>query len=346
MSNAFRSASIERMKALASPEESERANLLGKLKSKYIANPKEGELREQLELILAHLTSDFHDEAFGVAVSGPSGAGKTTMVREALHSIKAFAPYRDEYNNPMNVYLRVRTPPACSMKTLGRRILRAAGYPLGDKEKSEGLIWTDVADTLRRKNCHILVFDEFQHALKAKQVKGPDHITDTVKAVMQEEDWPLYLIMVGVPEMLKLIELDPDDQVRRRVRTIHLEDVKDTDETINETASTLALLARSCSLRVAFPVRKKFIRRLMHGGLWRHGLIIQLIKMSIECALMERNGTLTSEHFIKGYKRLSDCDDDSNVFVSEDWEDIRREVTEEGTLTSTYTKRKKRDAAA
>lgn len=231
------------------------------------------------------------------------------------------------------------------MKTLGRRILKAAGYPLTDKKKSEEEIWTDVASILRRKNCHILVFDEFQHALKGKQVKGPDHITDTVKGVMQEETWPLYLIMVGVPEMLKFIELDLDDQARRRVRTVHLKDIVESDETIKETASTLALLTETCNLRVAFPVRKKFIRRLMHGGLWRHGLIIQLIKMSIECALMDRSGTLTMQHFIKGYQRLSDCEEASNIFVAEDWEHIRREATEHGKLTSSYTKRKQRAEA-
>lgn len=348
MTNLFRSAAIERMKARSSDDALHRAKLLGKLKAQYIAPPNEEELRAELELIRTHLTSGFHDEAYAIAVSGKSGAGKSTLVRETFESMEAFAPFEDEYGNTMNIYLRVRTPPDCSMKTLGRRILKAAGYPLSPgKQKTEQDIWDDVASILRRKNCHILVFDEFQHAVKAVQNKGVAHITDTVKGLTQEDNWPLYLVVVGVPQMLDFIDLDEDRQTRRRVRTIHLKDVADSEETVMETAQTLALLTGSCNLRVAFPVRKSFLRRLMHGGLWRHGLIIQLMKMSIECALMDPkcNGAMDLTHFAKGYQKLSDCDEDSNVFTATDWADIEREVDEEGKLTSSYSK-KKRGAAA
>lgn len=347
MSNGFQSAAIERMRSRSSSEALHRSRLLGKLKSMHVTTDKEDELRDHLEMIAAHLTSGVHDEGYAIAVSGKSGAGKSTLVRETLASMEVFEPFEDEYGNTMQIYLRVRTPSACSMKTLGRQILIAAGYPLSDKQMPESEIWNLVSSTLRRKNCHILVFDEFQHVLKATQNKGVTHITDTIKSLMQEDSWPLFLILVGVPEMLEFVERDGDRQASRRTRVLHLKDMEDADESVQEIVETLSLFTRSCDLRVAFPVQRNFIRRLMHGGLWRHGMIIQLIKMSIECALLDRDadGMIAMKHFIKGYQNLANCDDDSNVFIAKDWQDIEREVTEEGKLTPTYEKRKRGAAA-
>lgn len=348
MSNGFQSAAIQRMVSRSSSEALDRSKLLGKLKAMHISTSEEDQLRDHLEMIAAHLTSGVHDEGYAIAVSGKSGAGKSTLVRETLQSMEVFEPFEDEYGNTMHIYLRVRTPPACSMKALGRQILIAAGYPLTDKKMPETEIWNLVASTLRRKNCHILVFDEFQHALKATQNKGLTHITDTMKSLMQDDTWPLYLILVGVPQMLEFIELDGDRQASRRTRVLHLNDIEDTEESLQQTVQTLSLLTESCQLRVAFPVRRGFVRRLMHGGLWRHGMIIQLIKMSIECALLDKNakGTIAMDHFVNGYQNLSDCDPDSNVFVAEDWQSIDREVTDDGKLTATYTRIPNREAVA
>ena len=100
-------------------------------------------------------------------------------------------------------------------------------------------------------------------------------------------------------------------------------------------------LAKAAGLSFAFPLTEQFVRRTAHGGLWRFGMTIQLIKMSIEVALSDGDSgnDLKPEHFEKGYKRLSKCDVNSNVYVSKDWHLIWRQVTEKGNLTRTYTLR-------
>lgn len=348
-----------------------RAEALTALSNVYVETSRDKDLQMELEVIISHILNDNVKEGYAIMVVGPSGAGKTTLVNRCLDGTPELQPFV-HYDNEVQYCLRVATPSACSVKELGRAILEASGYPLA-KLPSEGDIWLTVRNRLPLKMHKIIFFDEFQHVLKGPKAKGAAHLTNQIKLLMQDRDWPVWLIFAGVPQINEFARRDEWLQMDRRIRPIQIDDLRDPvaphltqdvepppstskptaadqadqrsedddSNDIDNTRDILEAMARSCGLRVGFPLTDQFIRRLMHGGIWRFGLTNQIVKLSIECALWDEHGDgqLKFEHFCDGYRRISNCKPRSNVFQAPDWERIRRRVTKENKLTSGFSLR-------
>lgn len=329
--------SIDLLRSIATSGQLERARLLEELNSVYVTTDRDRQLDADIDIMLANMMNPSAREGYAVAVVGPPGAGKSKLVNSRLDAAPALALRDDGYGNPVEFCLRVQTPSACTAKSLGTAILKATGYPL-EREPPEDEIWNIVERRLQRKMHKIIFFDEFQHVLKGAKAKGGAHLTNKVKLMMQNPEWPLWIIVAGVPDTMEFVKRDEWFQMERRIRPLPIDDLEDVDGDIENTREILEALAETAELAVGFPLTTDFIRRLMHGGLWRFGMVIQLIKMSIETALWDDTcaGTLTPAHFVNGYKRISSCSKTSNVFISGDWHLIRREVTPLGKLTASY----------
>jgi len=314
-----------------------RAKVMREVELHHIRTEYDDRIDEELDLILAQIIGGNAAEGHAVFVTGASGAGKSTLVRRRLEAHPALEPYIDAYGNEKQIWLRVSTPPGCTMKGLGVQILQAAGYPMV-KPPSETEVWSMVKDMLRRKDYHMIFFDEFQHVLKANTQKGVTHTTDTVKALMQDPSWPVWLFLVGIPETLEVIRRDKDGQMERRSRRINIRDYDDDPNSLGRLAAVVQSFATAAELKVGFPVKTRFLRRLSHAGLNRFGMTIQLTKLAIEAAMndMDSGDALLVQHFAKGYRRMSDCEDEDNVFIAEDWHKIVREFASDGRLTKTF----------
>jgi predicted ATP-dependent serine protease len=162
---------LEHIRNKVGPRVQKRAALLSELELLHIRTEYDDRLDEEIELILSHIIGGNASEGYALFVTGMPGAGKSTIVRRRLEANPALEPYVDAYGNEKQIWLRVSTPAGCTMKDLGIRILRAAGYPMV-KPPSETEVWNLVRETLRRKEYHIIFFDEFQHVLKAPTQKG------------------------------------------------------------------------------------------------------------------------------------------------------------------------------
>ncbi|MFC5757967.1 TniB family NTP-binding protein [Rhizobium sp. GCM10022189] len=314
-----------------------RAELLAGLNEVYVQSDNDQELDMELDLFKSYILDPQVRDGYAVAVVGPSGAGKTTLVNQRLDSHPAFQKFDDGYGNTVQFAIRVQTPPACTPKSLGRAILGATGYDVV-RTPEETDLWPLVRRRLRAKMVKVIFFDEFQHVVMAPKAKGAAHVTNTVKELMQDPEWPLWIIVAGVPDVLDVIERDQWFQMARRVRTVEIDNLANDKNDIDNTREILKALAGSCRLKLGIPAGDEFMRRLMHGGLWRFGMTIQLIKMSIEVALFDNQatGNLFVGHFERGYKRLSNCSKDSNVFVVKHWHRIQRHVTKKGRISRSF----------
>lgn len=316
----------------------DRADVLKALDEVYVSTDSDEQLDMELELVVARILDPTAKEGYAVAVLGPSGAGKSTLVNRRLDAMKQFAPMDDGYGNEVQFCLRVQTPSSCTAKALGTAILKATGYPL-ERTPSEDDIWNIIRKRLRLKMHKVIFLDEFQHVLKGPKAKGGAHLTNTVKLLMQDPEWPVWLIVAGVPDVMQFVERDEWFQMERRVRPIEIDNLENAEGDIENMRAIVEAMVGPCRMELAFPTTDDFLRRLMHGGLWRFGMAVQLVKMSIEVALWDDNaaGELKLDHFVKGYKRLSNCGRDSNVFTAENWHLIERQVTPRGRLTPGYT---------
>ncbi|MBB3979583.1 ABC-type dipeptide/oligopeptide/nickel transport system ATPase component [Rhizobium azooxidifex] len=315
----------------------DRAKALEEVAAVYVMSDNDRKMTMELELIVADMLNQHSFEGYAVAVTGPSGSGKSTLVNTSLDEMDEFQPVDDGYGNEVQFCLRVSTPSSCSTKDLGIAILRASGYPLA-KPPNEGEIWNVVKNRLRAKMHKVLFLDEFQHALKKPGAKGAEHLANQIKLLMQDKEWPLWLIIAGMPDVMEFVNRDEWQQMDRRTREVPLDALTGSPETIENTKNMIGQLTDAAGLRLSAHTTDEFILRLQHGALWRFGLSIQLTKMSIEVALWDdgNEGTMKHEHFVEGYKRLSRCTRESNVFLSPDWRRITREVSRNGSLTRTF----------
>lgn len=320
-----------------------RSAILRELKSMHVLTEKDDELAKEIDVILAHIDAGNSAEGYALVLSGKSGAGKTTVLDYALDNNPSFAPFEDEHGNEMALCLRLKTPASCSVKTLGKAVLRATGYDL-QQYRDEEYIWDKVVKRLKLRQTCIIVLDEFQHVLNAPSGKGYLHLSDTVKNLMQVPGWPVWLILSGVPEIETFIERDPHKQTARRAPVVKVGDIDDDEYGREQIEEVLRAMAETCRCEVAFPLEGEFMRRLMHAGLFRLGMIIQIIKNAMErCmwddeALKPRENDeaeswyLAPRHFVEGYRRISNCAPDTNVFTAKEWWLIEREPDEDGEL--------------
>jgi hypothetical protein len=331
-------AGLAHIRATVTDNLAEKSALVRSLERFHVSTRYDKLLTLEVEKLLATILSDSAEEGYALAIVGKSGAGKTHAINHALDGHPAFKPFMVGVNE-LQICMRVRTPPVCSTKSLGVAILQHVGYPLSRTKLNEIEIWRLVREQLKRREIRIIYLDEAQHVLKTK--KNVTEVTDTIKSLMQDPTWPIWIIMSGIPEMLDVIEGDGDHQLERRSRVVRIGDLEAED--FPTIAAIVKAIASRVSFKIGFPLNTGFIHRLVHGGISRQGMVIQLIKLSIESAIWDpkeaEDRTVRFDHFVEGYGRLCDCGDDTNVFLVKEWQEIVREVSDDGKLTGELARR-------
>ncbi|MHC5231268.1 TniB family NTP-binding protein [Brucella sp. LJL56] len=276
--------------------------------------------QEQFQLLLdrrrAELAAGVVMETRGLAIIGASGSGKTTAVsRIFTHTPRLIikdpeSPRRDA------VSCQVSSP--ATLKFVGQTVLEALGYPLR-RNKTEMIIWAMVKQQMQAQRTLFLHLDEAQDLLRHQTPKGLQSVVRTLKSLMQNGDWPVSIILSGMPELKELLNHDP--QLGRRFFPIEFPKLHpdiDGDNAIQMTAS----YADRAGLGVSDHFDNRFAARLIHAADSEFGLIIELVIGAIEEALLSDARILEAKHFSYNFRRRSGCVNALNPFIAEDFERI------------------------
>lgn len=339
---------LAHIRATVSPDTEYRSRLLDDLKSIHIVTPDDDKIEAELDLLVASILAG-SSVAYALTITGKSGAGKSASLNRCLNAHPSFAPFEGRYNR-LSLSLRATTPPSTTLKTLGKELLQVSGYEAalaGDEDDN----WRTLIRRMKIMQTKVLVLDEFQHVLDAPTSKKYMHLSNSIKNLTQEAGWPIWLIICGIPEIRDFISRDLSGQLDRRAPIIEFENLADVKEDRDRVEDTIYVLAESCKLELGFALTKDFVLRLMHGGIWRFGTTVHIIKNAIEKALWDKSwsrtggGLLTAEHFAQGYRRLArNCPDETNVLDlrNKDWHLVQREVDGSGQLADPASRRGRR----
>jgi hypothetical protein len=249
-------------------------------------------------------------------VTGPSGAGKTSTLYNAFLGNPAFPNFG--VAGQWCPLIFVGAPAPCTLLQLAMRILVKLGYD-SQRELRENGAWLRVRMQMQEQKILFLAIDDFQHVLHQVNDFEIQKVRDTLKDLMTSADWPIQIILGGMPDLIPFARTDP--QLRRRLRYLKLEPVSPRidfellDGVVNN-------YAEKAGLTLGIEKESALVARLCHAGMYQMGITIEILTDAIEVAL-DRGGTsLEMTDFIEAYAARTLQANDQNPFYAHAWDTV------------------------
>jgi len=165
-----------------------------------------------------------------------------------------------------------------------------------------------------------LHIDEAQDLYTAKSENALQSVINTLKSLMQNKEWPVGIVLSGMPKVKPMLNYDP--QLARRFYPIELRRVSGlTNEQM--LTNLLGSYADKARLNLAERTTESiFMERLAHSGAGEFGLIVEIVISAIEEALHDASQHLDDRHFIRAFRRRTGCIEGLNPFVVPDFTSI------------------------
>jgi hypothetical protein len=297
------------------PARHQRFDLSRRLYSRYIATLRDktlgSELKRWVDGTIASLTGA-HPEGRILAVTGESGTGKTWAIERAIDSVPGLK----------EATLCVTAPRPCTLKQLGRTILKDMGYELR-RDLYEHIVWEKVRDHLEGNGLRFLWIDELQHTLASKGDPQVAAISDTFKNLVQRRSWPVSFLLSGLPVVSSF--LGRDRQIERRSRTLEFGPlVFPGSAGLIRNALLTTIVETDAGMRLGDLATDEFIHRLCHATGGALGVVIDLIRSAVLQAAerTDFSGSILVGDFAAAYAAERNCERSENVFLSPRWHEI------------------------
>jgi hypothetical protein len=301
---------------------------VGRVLAAYLPTIYDKDLNEQIDWLLDSMLLELGEQP-GVAptngmvrggralvVTGKAGAGKS---RALAHNF-ASRPEFEGFGTPGGwcPLLSVVAPSPFTLGALGNEIARKLGYH-GQREIQHSKVWPVVRGLMAECGVRILHIDEAQHGDEIKSETMAQEVENTFKRMMQEADWPIWLILSGLPELSRFCQNDAS--MKRRVRVLPFEALTFPDhvESVHETIRNLVSICPSVGCSDI--QTDAFAYRLLHAATYQFGIVVEYVQDAIaECLTIEGGGELSLAHFADVYAiRTGVRGDNLNPFIAADW---------------------------
>lgn len=322
------------------------ADRIAKLYDEYLTLDRDVPLRAALMASVASVLTPITgrpDKRRIVAVTGRSGAGKTTALMKHIRSIPAMQSYTDEDGVMIHPVIIVDAPSPCTPRLLAIAGLEALGHtpPDGIKENQAWLLFRRL---LKVHKVMWVFIDEAQNAIEAASLREATVIGDAFKSLTQMPDWPVRLILAGVAPLASFLARK---QLYNR-RTVVPFDTLDADGTTDLVRDVLeSIVQEHARMEIRIELgpdveedpdededegkkrrRDKvvFLKRLMHACDAEFGSVVQMIRAAVELAIYADRDHVTIDDFANTYTSFSGCRPSKNIFTADNWEELDPET--------------------
>ncbi|MBK5571177.1 AAA family ATPase [Ensifer sp. SSB1] len=313
---------IDRVRDLLNPDRLSVADRIAQLYDEYIALDRDAQLREALTASVASVTTPITgkpDKRRIVAVCGASGAGKTTAIVKHLKSLKAMASYVDEDGVMIHPVIFLEAPSPCPPRLLAIAGLEALGHTPPDRIR-ENEAWLLFRRLLKVHKVMWVVIDEAQHAIESATIREATVIGDAFKNLTQMPDWPVRLILVGVPPLASFLARK---QLYNRRTVIPFEsiDVDGNTDLADSILKTIVIEHARMEIQIDLETGD-FLKRLMQACGAEFGSLVQMIRAAVETAMLAGREHVLIDDFVRTYASFSGCRPSKNVFKADNWEEL------------------------
>ncbi|WP_017965664.1 ATP-binding protein [Rhizobium leguminosarum] len=273
------------------------------------------------------------------AIVGESGSGKSTSLSRAFKTVAAFQPYRNELGETVRPLISMNVPKPCSRKDLAIDVLDNVGIS-ASRKANEHELFKIVKQQLRHQKVVFLHLDEAQDLLSAPTTASVRALQDSLKALIAIDDWPLHLILSGVPDLAQLFI--GDRQLANRSLIMRFEnwsfpaDKKRFSDVFDDVA------VKNCGMSLAATLlTDDFIGRLAKASRGAVGDLIDMVRDACFSALSKGRNELQPRDFLKVYARQSGSRQDDNIMKSAAWTELAPENSLIDLATSGVKKQKR-----
>ncbi|MBO9198130.1 ATP-binding protein [Rhizobium sp. 16-449-1b] len=286
----------------------------------YIKNSKDDSLDEMLAELVEN-KKDFDEGAGsprrGFFVIGQSGSGKSWSIRRALASNPDLQPRVNEYGELLPQYLSLKVGNKAASINLVSDLLKAMGLPHDGKEKK---MTDELMNQFKQRGIWLLHLDELQHTVRSNTTKAFEAIQDLLKGMLDNEEWPLHMVLSGV-DRIKQIQLELQIDRRSECLTFYPMTSPANNDRIQELMTKIAVEA--CDLELDDKLKtEEFYERLCmaKNGAW--GTMIETIQSVSFAALKRGRKKLKITDFAQDYEATKGCPVSENLFVAPNFRDI------------------------
>ncbi|SLN71972.1 hypothetical protein ROJ8625_03760 [Roseivivax jejudonensis] len=252
--------------------------------------------------------------ATGVVVVGPSGAGKSRLIEEVVKDYETFACGGVAQKFGTNIVTSV-VPGKASIKAMLERLLRDLGYPI-QRNLSENELQSRLVFQLKEQRIAALHLDEVQDVGRHRTDDSYDRFTKKFRNLMQDQDWPVCLILSATPEVKTFI--NHDRTLTRRLLAHEMNSPKMKDSGTLRCA-TNTLLAEAGLRDVGLLSFDGFFEILRHAACDCFGQSIHLTIQAMGLAKEQGAELIDADHFAEAYSIETNCADDHNPFIVQEW---------------------------
>ncbi|MFX0546660.1 AAA family ATPase [Roseovarius sp. S1116L3] len=276
---------------------------------------------DMLSRHIGRLQSGAWFEGDVLLITGLSESGKTREINEILAQLRAQEiPLPN--GNPARIVQCVLNRTG-GWKDLGRKTLKAMGYCLSDSARlNQTEIWARVAHQAELQGIIGIHFDETQHIFAGKSDDDRQMTLDSFKTLLKTPDWPLSLIMSGVPELADHIRLL--DQTQNKVTHLHFDGI-DLPQDLSVIHEIVGSYAMENGLEVdEYLLTEDFYRRLAFASALRWGTLIKLTIDTIGKARDSGSTVLKHEHYVNFWAAKANVNTLATPFTHDGYETMFR----------------------
>jgi hypothetical protein len=311
---------------LQSEEQKKKNDTVEDIKADYVESARDDEFASHMQKLINNASSRRNPDmpraannrrpGMALLLTAPSGAGKSRTTQNYFKDNRAFPNYG--IANQWCPLITVNAPAPCTLLQLAMCILIALGYESA-REMRENAAWLRVRIQLQEQRILFLFIDDFQHVLHQINEFEIQKVRDTLKNLMTSLEWPIQIILAGMPELIPFAKADP--QLRRRLKFMKLEPVSPADD-FEFIESAITAYTAKAGLKLGVDKSKHLVGRLCHAATYMMGITLEILTEAIETAVERGSKTLTLDDFANAYAARNLQPNDQNPFVSHAWDTI------------------------
>ncbi|MGO8612676.1 ATP-binding protein [Rhizobium ruizarguesonis] len=309
-----REAAEARMLATMSPDDGRVSARMKAIRARNCSTPRDDHLKAHIAAMKRSLVTGEKKRKI-LFVTGESNSGKSRLVENILAADPAFLSYKDDEGRAQPL-LKDDAASPCTQRNFAVRFMKRLGVPVRDN-LAKTVAWPQMVSSICAHRVMFLVIDEAQRTMKINDEQELQEFSDNLITLVDNADWPIRVILIGVDPLDKL--RTRDDQMRNRSKRMKLRRISAAKASRVVTWLNEIILDHA-EFTMAGLKLDDLSLRLIHSCIGNAGSIIELIRDAVEIALWDNRTEVRPLDFAQAYYNRTECLPHDNVFVEEQWD--------------------------